>query len=326
MRRLFLTILIIALPVLSIFSQGLNIPARNWGLSFGNSTRFDGIRFNLIDKDIDKINGINFNAWGAKDDSRHTGTVNGISIGIPAAMGTNYRNGINIGIFGAGARQDMNGINIGGLGVGAGNNLKGINIGLLGVGAGNDLYGINLGGLGAGAGNDVKGFTVGILGAGAGNDMMGVNIGGLGVGAGGDVVGLSFGGLAVGSGGSVKGISMSILAVGSGEQVAGISLAGLAVGGPKIAGIQAALMVGGEQVQGISIAPAYFRIESMDGYMKGLSLSAFNHVQGEVFGVCIGIFNWAYAVRGFQLGVLNHVKSNPKGLRWLPIFNTSFGS
>ena len=130
----------------------------------------------------------------------------------------------------------------------------------------------------------------------------------------------------MGSGGSVKGISLSILAVGSGEQVSGISLAGLAVGGPKVNGIQAALVVGGEQVQGISIAPAYFRIEGMDGYMKGFSVSAFNHIEGEVFGICIGIFNWAYAVRGFQLGVLNHVKSNPKGLRWLPLFNTSFGS
>ncbi len=278
MRRISLSIFIITLPLMSIFSQGLNIPAKNWGLSFGNSTRFDGIRFNLIDKDIEKINGINFNVWGAKDDSRQTGTVNGISIGIPAAIGTNYRNGINIGLLGAGARQDMNGINLGGLGVGAGGTLAGI------------------------------------------------NIGGLGVGAGGDVVGLNFGGLAVGSGGSVKGISMSILVVGSGEQVAGISLAGLAVAGPKVSGLQAALIVGGEQVQGISIAPAYFRIEGMDGYMKGISVSAFNHVQGDVFGICIGIFNWAYAVRGFQLGVLNHVKSNPKGLRWLPIFNTSFGS
>ena len=230
MRRITLCIFIVTLPFMSIFSQGLNIPAKHWGLSFGNSTRFDGIRFNLIDKDIEKINGINFNVWGAKDDSRQTGTVNGISIGIPAAIGTNYRNGINIGLFGAGARQDMNGINIGGLGVGAGNNLKGINIGLLGVGSGNDMHGINLGGLGAGAGNDVKGFTFGILGAGAGNDMIGINIGGLGVGAGGDVVGLSFGGLAVGA--------------------------------PKVSGIQAALVVGGEQVQGISIAPAYFRIEA----------------------------------------------------------------
>jgi hypothetical protein len=186
--------------------------------------------------------------------------------------------------------------------------------------------GINIGIFGAGARQDMNGINIGGLGAGAGNDMIGLNIGGLGVGAGGDVVGLSIGGLAVGSGGSVKGLSMSILAVGSGEHVAGLSLAGLAVGGPKISGIQAALIVGGEQVQGISIAPAYFRIEGPDGYMKGFSVSAFNHIEGEVFGVCIGIFNWAYAVRGFQLGILNHVKSNPKGLRWLPIFNTSFES
>jgi hypothetical protein len=144
MKRITLTIFIIALLPISIFSQGLNIPAKHWGLSFGNSTRFDGIRFNLVDKDIEKINGINFNVWGAKDDSRQTGTVNGISIGIPAAIGTNYRNGINIGIFGAGARQDMNGINLGGLGVGAGGSVKGLSISILAVGSGEEVAGISL--------------------------------------------------------------------------------------------------------------------------------------------------------------------------------------
>ncbi len=310
MRRLILTLCLCALPVISALPQGFNIPARHWGLSFGNSTRFDGFRFNLIDKDIEKINGINFSLWGARDDSRHTGTVNGISIGLPVAMGTRYRNGINIGIFGAGAMQDMYGINLGGLGVGAGNNLKGINIGLLGVGSGNDLYGINFGGLGAGAGRDVKGITAGLLGAGAGNDMLGLNVGGLGIGAGGTLAGINIGGLGLGAGGNVKGISFG----------------GLVIGGPGISGIQGALVIAGEQVQGISMAPAYFRIESREGYMKGISVSAFNHIRGEVFGLSIGIFNWAYAVRGFQLGILNHIKSNPKGLRWLPLFNTSFGS
>ena len=310
MRRIILTIFLTALPILTLFPQGLNIPARHWGLSFGNSTLFNGIRFNVIDKDIEKINGINFSVWGARDDSRHTGTVNGISIGLPVAMGTSYRNGLNFGIFGAGATRDMHGINIGGIGVGAGNNLKGINIGLLGAGSGNDLHGITFGGLGAGAGRDVKGITVGLLGAGAGEDMVGLNVGGLGVGAGGTLAGINIGGLGLGAGGEVK----------------GFSLGGLFVGGPGISGIQAALLIGGEQVQGISIAPAYFRVEGQEGYMRGLSVSAFNHIQGEVFGVSIGIFNWAYAVRGLQLGILNHVKSNPKGLRWLPVFNTSFGS
>ncbi len=125
MRRITLTFFIIALPFLSVFSQGFNIPAKHWGISFGNSTRFDGLRFNIIDKDIDRINGINISVWGAKDDSRHTGTANGISLGIPVAMGTSNRHGINIGIFGAGARNNIKGINLGGLGVGAGNDACG---------------------------------------------------------------------------------------------------------------------------------------------------------------------------------------------------------
>ncbi len=310
MKKLTLALFILSLTLIPGFSQGLNIPAKHWGISFGNSTQFNGLRFNLVDKDIERINGINVNVWGAKDNSRQTGTVNGISIGIPAAMGTMNRNGINLGIFGTGAK----------------NNLKGINIGGLGVGAGNNLHGINIGGLGAGAGGDVKGLTIGLLGVGAGGDLAGINLGGLGVGAGDNVKGINFGGLAVGAGGTVSGISLSVLAVGSGEHVQGLSLAGLAVGGPKVTGVQAALVIGGKEVRGISIAPAYFKIEGLDGYMKGLSVSVFNHVQGEVFGVCIGIFNYAYAVHGFQLGILNHVKSNPKGLRWLPIFNTSFES
>jgi hypothetical protein len=140
------------------------------------------------------------------------------------------------------------------------------------------------------------------------------------------MVGINVGGLGTGAGGKLAGINIGGLGVGAGADVVGLSLGGLAVGGPKVRGIQAALVVGGEQVRGISIAPAYFRIEGMDGYMKGISVSAFNHIGGEVFGICIGIFNWAYSVHGFQLGILNHVKNNPKGLRWLPVFNTSFGS
>jgi hypothetical protein len=123
----------------------------------------------------------------------------------------------------------------------------------------------------------------------------------------------------------VTGINLSVLAVGAGEHLKGISIAGLGVGAPKVTGLQLALVSGGNEVRGITIAPAYFRIEGEDAaYMKGLSVSAFNHIMGDQFGVAIGIFNYAWRVKGFQLGILNHVKSNPKGLRWLPIFNTSF--
>jgi hypothetical protein len=340
MRKLCLTLLFSWLILSVNFAQGFNIPDAHWGLSFGNSTDFNGIRFNIIDKDINKINGINFSVWGHKESERQTGSVNGISIGLPAAMGAANLNGINLGIVGVGAKENIRGINIGGigagaggnavginfggLGVGAGGDLVGLNVGGLGVGAGGDMKGINFGGLGAGAGGDVKGITVGLLGVGAGGDLVGLNVGGLGVGTGEDMIGINIGGLGVGAGGSLTGINISMLGIGAGEHLKGISIAGIGVGASTVTGLQVAMMSGGSAVRGVTIAPAYFRIEGEDSYMKGLSVSAFNHIMGEQFGVAIGVFNYAWAVRGFQLGLLNHVKSNPRGLRWLPIFNTSF--
>lgn len=309
MKKLPLAILLSFLFLSPNRGQGVNIPVPHWGLSFGNSTRFNGLRFNLIDKDIEKINGINVKVWGHKNPERQTGTVNGISIGLPAALGTADLNGINLGVAGVGAKNNIRGINLGILGAGAGNNASGINFGALGTGAGNNLCGLNLGGFGVGAGGN----------------MTGINLGGLGAGAGGNVWGLSFGGLGVGAGGSVTGLNLSLLAVGAGNHLKGISLAGLGVGAPRVTGLQLALVSGGETVRGITLAPAYFRIDGGDNpSMKGISVSAFNHIRGEQFGIAIGIFNYAYSVHGLQLGLLNHVKNNPKALRWLPIFNTSF--
>lgn len=326
MKKLILTLLTAVSSLSMILSQGFNIPSQNWGLSFGNSTRFNGIRFNIIDKDIEKINGINISVWGHKESGRQTGTVNGISIGLPAAMGTEYRNGINIGIAGAGAKMDIRGINLGVLGTGAGNDAVGINFGALGTGAGNDLVGLNIGGLGVGAGRNMKGINLGGLGAGAGGDVKGITIGLLGAGAGGNMVGINVGGLGTGAGGNLGGLNVGGLGVGAGGHLKGISIAGLGVGAPAVTGLQVALLSGGEEVEGITLAPAYIRIRGDENaYMKGLSVSAFNHIRGDLFGVTIGIFNYAYSVRGFQLGVLNHVKNNPPGLRWLPVFNTSFG-
>ena len=58
--------------------------------------------------------------------------------------------------------------------------------------------------------------------------------------------------------------------------------------------------------------------------MTGVSVSAFNHIRGYQRGVAIGVVNYAYDIKGIQLGILNHVESNPRYLRWLPIFNTRF--
>ena len=48
----------LAAPVASL-AGSLDVPAPTWGLSFGNSPRFDGLRFNWRDQDVDEVNGIN---------------------------------------------------------------------------------------------------------------------------------------------------------------------------------------------------------------------------------------------------------------------------
>jgi hypothetical protein len=336
----FLYLLIISFSIFSARGQGLCIPSKHWGISFGNSMKFTGLRINVIEKDIERINGIDISVWGAKDEERQTGAVNGLSIGLPLIAGTEYRNGIsvgiagvsakkdlngiNLGLIGAGSGHDVNGINIGGLGVGAGNDLKGISFGALGAGAGGNIKGITLGGFGAGAGGDVKGITVGGLGAGAGGNTTGFMFGGLGAGAGGDVTGITIGGLGAGAGGNLTGLTVAGLGVGCGNTIRGLSFAIGAVGAPEIKGLQVALAVGGNKVTGINLAPAYFRVEDEDAVMKGISVSTFNHIKGYQKGVAIGIINHAREAKGIQIGVLNHIADNPKGLRWLPVFNASF--
>ncbi len=38
----------------------IDIPSSTWGISFGNSTNFNGFRFNYRDCDVETVNGFNF--------------------------------------------------------------------------------------------------------------------------------------------------------------------------------------------------------------------------------------------------------------------------
>jgi len=326
-KLLLALILFLPLAFLSeqAIAQGLNIPSRNWGISFGNSVRFTGLRMNVIEKNIEQINGINLSVYQSKNGDLHSGTVNGISIGLPFAGGTANRNGINLGVAGVSASNNVSGFNFAAIGTGAGNNLSGINIGGLGVGAGGDVKGINLCGLGGGAGGDVTGVSIGGLGFGAGGDLTGFTFGGLGAGAGGEVKGITIGLLGVGAGKSMSGLSVAGLGMGAGESLNGIALAAGGIMAPSIKGINAALFVGGEDVKGFQLAPAYFRIQGEeDASMTGVSVSAFNHIKGSQRGLAIGVFNYARECKGIQIGILNHIADNPRGLRWLPLINASF--
>lgn len=298
-------ILIFASCILACFdltAEGFSLPAKNWGICFGNSANFTGLRFNLVDRNIEKINGINITFWKPKDDEA-TGTVNGLSLGIvPFA-------------------ESLNGIQLGVLGSGAKNNINGISIGILGAGCGGDMNGINIGGLGVGAGGSLTGFNFGFLGTGAGGDVKGINIGGLGIGAGGSLIGINIGGLGAGAGERVMGLNIGGLGVGCGDQLIGLTIAGIGAGAPTVKGITiAGVGAGGKSITGLTMALATIRITD-DGTLNGLAVSAYNNIRGYQRGVSIGIVNYAYRVKGLQIGLINIIRDNPPGRKVLPIVN-----
>ncbi len=346
MKSKIIASFLLAFAAYNVFAQGLGVPSKKGGIGFGNLPTFTGLRFNYSDRNVDKINGVNVTVWQAKDESEQTGTVNGIAIGLPLAMGSEDFHGVGVGIGGVGAKGNLSGINIGGLGVGSGQDVTGINIGGLGVGSGGDIKGINLGGLGAGSGGDIVGINFGGLGVGSGKNMAGLSIGGLGAGAGGNVSGITIGGLGVGAGENLTGLSVALgglgcgenlsgisvagLGMGSGKEIKGIAIAGIGIGSPKVRALTISAAAGGKDLAGVFISPAYLQVGGKDMdedevTMNGASISAFNNVKGTQKGVTIGIFNYAKKQRGIQLGLLNYVKDNPKGLRILPVFNTHFG-
>ena len=73
MRRVLIiaTALLIAASS-SAFAQrdcggGFNLAIDCNGVGFGNSSRFNGLRFNWSDSDLDEINGLNFTLWRPRD-------------------------------------------------------------------------------------------------------------------------------------------------------------------------------------------------------------------------------------------------------------------
>jgi len=245
--RLLALVLIFLGPVLAggLAAQSLDIPSKTWGLSFGNSKTFTGLRFNFRDNQVRKITGVNVTLWRPRKDNKDAvvtglslglapggGRLIGAQLGILGAGAESTMIGLNVGGFGVGAGEDLIGVNIGGFGAGAGENVTGITLGGLGAGAGTNLFGIAIGGLGVGAGEDVTGICIGGLGVGAGETFKGIAIGGLGAGAGENITGLVIGGLGAGCGENLKGIVLAGLGAGAGRRLTGLAICGLAAGAP----------------------------------------------------------------------------------------------
>ena len=134
----------------------------------------------------------------------------------------------------------------------------------------------------------IKGLAAGVLGVGARDKIEGIDIGGVGVGGGGDVVGLSIGGVGVGA-----------------QRLEGIILSGIGAGA--------------ETARAGVLAPFYFKIEK-GGEFTGGSISAYNRILGRQHGLTIGLINYARALDGVQLGLIN-ILDRPTGRRVTVLVN-----
>jgi hypothetical protein len=295
-----------------------------------------GLSLGLIAPEAGILRGIQTGGLGVAAKSE----LSGISLGLLGIGSGGRMRGISIGGLGAGAGGDMCGITIGGLGAGSGGNATGIVIAGLGAGAGGNMKGISIGGLGAGAGKNLTGITLSLFGGGSGKDMTGISVSGLGAGAGKNATGLMIGGLGAGAVKNLRGITAALLGAGAGENMTGIVLAGLGAGarerltGLAIAGLGAGaqeirgiavagFVTGGQNVKGATLTAGWAKI-SEGGSHTGVTVGAFNQIKGSQTGLAIGIVNYAYALHGIQLGIINHVRDNPKYLRTLPVVNMHF--
>jgi hypothetical protein len=104
----------------------------------------------------------------------------------------------------------------------------------------------------------------------------------------------------------------------------GLTICGIIAGAPTIKGVTiAGFGVGGQSLTGLKMALGMVMVKN-NGTINGLSISAFNFIKGTQKGVSIGIVNYAYRLKGIQIGLVNIVRDNPRGRKILPIINFNF--
>lgn len=268
--------------------HALSLTVGGVGLTLGNSRTATGIRINLVDHQVERVTGLNLTLWKPKAN--------------PDLVVT----GVAAGLIGPRAKR-IDGIALGGVGVMASHQLNGISAGTVLVFSRNEINGVAVGGVAAVAGQRLRGIGLGGLAAVGDHGIDGLAAGGLLTLSEGNVNGVTVGGLGTIEEGRFTGINLAGGATFTDGEMRGIDAAGIAT------------IVRG-RLTGIGVSAGTVHVNALDG----IAVSPWNNVRGQQRGIAIGIFNYAHTVRGVQLGLLNYVRNNPKGLRLLPIFNTGF--
>ena len=221
-------------------SASLDLTVDDFGISFGNSKRVHGLRFNIRDEGVEEVIGLNLTLWkpgenpdavmkglqlgiyGPSADELHFlsaglitveaySLISGIGVSGGAVVCEGTFNGISLGGL-ANVSGGMNGIAIGGLANVSEGRVRGIMLGGLANVAEGAMSGISFGGLANVAEGHVTGITAGGLANVAEGDMTGISVGGLANVAEGDLMGISAGGLANVAEGRVIGLTFGGLA------------------------------------------------------------------------------------------------------------------
>jgi hypothetical protein len=279
----------------------LNLGFHNTGLSIGNSARWNGLRLNFLDHAVEQVNGVNLTIWSAEHNE--TMVMNGLALGITGPVGGEFR-GATIGLLGAVAARGFAGLTVGGLGAVSDGSMAGINLAGLATVSSGSMRGLNVAGLGLVANKDLHGINFGGLATVGNGSVAGVTVGGLAIVAGGGLAGVSLGGLAVVSTGPLLGAAASVAAVVADPGVQGIALAGYHV-------------EGAHWIRGLAASVVWNRVVDL----SGIAIGGYNRVKGEQHGLTIGLYNYAKALHGVQLGLLNNARNNKGVWRILPLLN-----
>ncbi len=308
--------------------RSLDLGYADYGLSFGDSPRWRGIRVNFQDGAFQDVRGLNLTLWTPKPepDSRLIGIAAGL-----CGPGAGRITGISLGLVSVLALERMRGLQASGLATISEGRICGISASGLATIAKGDLCGLALSGIATLARQNMTGIQAsGFLTLAEGN-MTGAHLSLFSTYAEGAMTGLNVAGGAVLSGTRLRGINLAGLGLGAEAWPApaqeGAPLAGPDAETPpprraSVEGLSVSLRIVADELLGLSVAGAQCRAR----VMKGVSVALLNRFAETQQGVAIGLFNHAAALEGFgcQLGLVNHVAENPPLLRWLPVFNTRF--
>ena len=304
--------------------SAFNIGVGNSGLSFGNSPRHNGLRFNWRDSNLEEINGFNFTIW--KPAEELSGTVNGLAFGIVGPAAVNI-NGVSFGGLAVLARDRLNGISIGGLAIVSQGSVTGSNIGGLAIVSKGSVTGLSIGGLAVVSEGPMTGLNIGGLALVGKERLNGINIGGLALVSEGKVGFINIGGLAVVGLDGISGVTIGGIGIVSKKDIVGlnVTLGELRSDKPdddtSIKGINVAgYRIRAKEISGVNIGLIMTRAE----HARGLMVGCYNRAEGTQRGISIGLYNHATELFGIQIGVLNYAENNPEFFRLLPLLNLHF--